>query len=126
MKIRFGLITFYQCLNVVKEGLPCFTVFRTVKKEMIYRFNVTSTNTNGTYCVIKTMLMFTEMPLVNSFIPYGLQISKILLGKALVNSKSSLLKVLILSEFLIFSEFIPLNYWRGKKRVAKIIMLDFK
>ena len=38
--------------------------------------------------------------LVNSFIPYGLQISKILLGGGLVNFKSLFLKNLIFSKFL--------------------------
>ena len=52
-----------NALNVVIEGLPCFTVFRPVEKEMIYGFNVNSTNTSRIYYVIKTMLklMFIEM-----------------------------------------------------------------
>ena len=37
-----------------------------------------------------------------SFIPYGLYISKILIGEGLVNSKSLFLKILIFSEFLTF------------------------
>ena len=53
----------FNALNVVKEGLSCFTVFKAVEKDMINRFNVTSTNTNGIDCAIKTMLklMFIEM-----------------------------------------------------------------
>ena len=52
-----------NALDVVKDGVPCFTVFRTVEKEMIYGFNVTSTNTNVVYCIKKTILklMFIEM-----------------------------------------------------------------
>ena len=52
-----------NALNVVKEGWPCFTVFRAMEKEMVYGFNVTSPNTNETYCVVKTMLklMLIEM-----------------------------------------------------------------
>ena len=49
MKIGFSLITFYQCF--VKEGLPCFTVFRAKEKEMIRGFNVAPTNTNWIYCL---------------------------------------------------------------------------
>ena len=62
MKIRFGLITFYPWLNVFKEGLPCFTVFKVVEKDMACGFNVTYTNRNDIYSVIKTMfkLMFIE------------------------------------------------------------------
>ena len=62
--------------NVVKEGLPCFTVFKTVEKEMIYGLNVTFTNTNGIYYVVKTMLVTLKRRrnLVNSFIPYGPEI----------------------------------------------------
>ena len=56
MKIHFGLTTFYQCFEYCQRGLPCFTVFRVEEKETIYGFNVNSTNTNGIYCVVKTML----------------------------------------------------------------------
>ena len=38
--------------------------------------------------------------LVNSFISYALKISKILLGKGLINSKSLFFKIIIFSEFL--------------------------
>ena len=88
--------------NVVKEGLPCFTVLKTVEKEMIYGFNVTFTNTNGIYCVVNTML-WTLKPrrnLVNSFLPYVSEISKKLLGKSLINSKS-LFKKFFFQNFLL-------------------------
>ena len=39
--------------------------------------------------------------LVNSFIPFWLKISKILLGEGLINPKSLFVKILIFSEFLI-------------------------
>ena len=64
MKIKkIELTIFYQCFEYCKEFLFCFRVFRAVEKEMIYQFNATSTNTNGIYCVSKTMLklVFIEM-----------------------------------------------------------------
>ena len=38
--------------------------------------------------------------LVNRFIPYGLQMSKILFGEGLINPKSLFSKILIFSEFI--------------------------
>ena len=53
--IRFGLITFYQCLECCQRG---FALLHSIQGsgEIIYGFNVTSTNANG---VCK--LMFIEM-----------------------------------------------------------------
>ena len=52
MKIRFGLITF-----------PLLHSIQGSQERIIYGFNVTSTNTNEIYCVVKTMLklMFIDM-----------------------------------------------------------------
>ena len=60
MKIRFGLITFYQRGFALVHSIG--SQF-TVEKEIIYRFNVTLTSATVIYCVIKTMLklMFIEM-----------------------------------------------------------------
>ena len=44
-------LTFYQCFI---KGLPCFTV--TGEKEIICRFNVTSSNTNGFIVSLKLCL----------------------------------------------------------------------
>ena len=65
--------------------------------------------------------------LVNRFIPYGLQISKILFGEGLINSKSLFFKMLIFSEFItsrlsLFHSIVE----EKKKRVSKVILLDFK
>ena len=65
--------------------------------------------------------------LVNRFIPYGLQISKILFGEDLINTKSLFLKMLIFSEFItsrlsLFHSIVE----EKKKRVSKVILLDFK
>ena len=56
---------------------------------MMCQFSVTFINTNRIYCIIKTMLklMFTEIALTKtqSFIPYELRVSKILLEEDLEN-----------------------------------------
>ena len=67
--------------------------------------------------------------LVNSFIPYGLEISKILLGEGVINSNSLFFLNSNISRIchLNFSlEFVQLSYWRGKKIVSEVIMLDSK
>ena len=76
MKIRFDLIVF---INVVKESLPYFAVFRTVEKEMINRFNVTSKNKMGFIVSLKLCLNLFSLRwlkprrnLVNSFMSYEL------------------------------------------------------
>ena len=46
-------LMFYQCFI---KGLPCFTVFKTGEKEILYRFNVTSSNTNGFIASLKLCL----------------------------------------------------------------------
>ena len=57
MKIRFGLITFYQGGFVLLHNIQ-----GNGERNDLW-INVTSTNTNGIYCVVKTMLklMFIEM-----------------------------------------------------------------
>ena len=60
--------------------------------------------------------------LVNRFIPYGLQISKILFGEDLINTKSLFLKMLMFSEFItsrlsLFHSIVE----EKKKRVSKVI-----
>ena len=53
--------------------------------------------------------------------------SKILLGKGLINSKSLYLKILIFSEFLTSQLSLSRStIEEGKKIVSKVIMLDFK
>ena len=65
--------------------------------------------------------------LVNSFMLYGLQISKMLFGKGLINPKSRFSKILIFSEFLtsrlsLFHSIVE----EKQRRVSKVILLDFK
>lgn len=76
----------YHVLNVVKEGLPYFTEFKTAEKEIICRFNVASTNTSLKPCFNLCSLRWLKLRryLVDSFLPNGLWIYKILLGKGIL------------------------------------------
>ena len=109
MKIRLGLITFYQCFECCQRGFAMLQSIQGSGKKMIYGFNVTSTNRMGFTVSLKPCLNFCLLRwlkprhnLVNYFIPYGLYISKILLDEGLINSKSLFLKILIFSELLSF------------------------
>ena len=81
MKICFVLITFYERFECCQNGLPCFTVFRVVEKEMIYRFNTISPPQIQVEFIVlfKPCLNLCSLRwpklrrnLVNIFIPYGL------------------------------------------------------
>ena len=108
MKIRFGLITFYQCFECCQRGFAKLHSVQGSGERNDLWFQMSPPHIKIRFIVsLKPCLNLCSLRwrkpgrnLVNSFIPYGLSISKILLGKGLINSKSLFLKILIFSEFL--------------------------
>ena len=122
-----ALQNFINALNVAKEGLPCFAVFREVETEMIFDSPSPPQIQRGFIVSLKPFLNWSLLRwlkprpnLVSSFIPYKLKIPKILLDQGLVNSKSLYKECYFFRIFYFPAWFIPLNYWRGKKWVLRL------
>ena len=127
MKIRLGLITFYQCFECCQRGFAMLHSIQDSGKKWFMDSMSPRQTQMGFIVSLKPCLNFCLLRwlkprrnLVNCFIPYGLYISKILLDEGLINSKSLFLKILIFSELLSFRLSLFHSTIEEGKKVSKV------